>query len=113
MITWKDGKVAWFEFLEFMLVAMKKVDPALLDELRDYFDRLDVTNSGELSKDDLIEMARRKMKSPRRKLELHAYKQHLLEISYNACHQPEVEVGIGKWVERGLEFLGFSSRDLS
>ena len=41
-----DGKVAWFEFLEFMLVAMKKVDPELLDELRDYFDRLDVANTG-------------------------------------------------------------------
>jgi Ca2+-binding EF-hand superfamily protein len=41
-----DGKVAWFEFLEFMLVAMKKVDPELLDELRAYFDRLDVDNNG-------------------------------------------------------------------
>ena len=45
-----DGKVAWFEFLEFMLVAMKKVDPELLDELRDYFDRLDVANTGTLER---------------------------------------------------------------
>ena len=62
-----DGTVTYTEFLEFMLLAMKKVDPDLLDALREYFDKLDVTNTGVLSKDDLIETARRKLKSPQRK----------------------------------------------
>jgi hypothetical protein len=93
-----------------MLVAMKKVDPKLLDELRVYFDQLDVCNSGELCKDHLIEIARRKMSSPRRKLELHAYKQHLLKISRRASHQENKAEKLGEWVELGLEYLGISSR---
>jgi hypothetical protein len=108
-----DGKVAWFEFLEFMLVAMKKVDPELLDELRDYFDRLDVSNTGELSKDTLIEMARRKMKSPRRKLELYEYKQHLLRVGLRATHEEEKPRTLGKWFQKGLGFLGIPTQHYS
>lgn len=104
-----DGKVSWFEFLEFMLVAMKKVDPDLLDELRAYFDRLDVSNTGELSRDTLIELARRKRTSPRRKLELYAYKQHLLNASRQTKTVEENPHEHGKWFEKSLGFLGFST----
>lgn len=90
-----------------MLVAMNKVDPELLDEIRDYFDRLDVNNTGELSKDDLIVMVRRKMKNPRRKLELHAYKQHLIEISHQARNCEKEENRLGKWFDKSLAFMGF------
>mmetsp|Transcript_1718 Transcript_1718/g.3928 ORF Transcript_1718/g.3928 Transcript_1718/m.3928 type:complete len:664 (+) Transcript_1718:73-2064(+) len=76
-----DGTVTYTEFLEFMLLAMKKVDPGLLDSLREYFDKLDVTNTGVLSKEDLIETARRKLKSPNRKSELAEYKRQLLNIA--------------------------------
>ncbi|KAG7372392.1 ion channel [Nitzschia inconspicua] len=107
-----DGKVAWFEFLEFMLVAMKKVDPELLDELRDYFDRLDVSQTGELSNEDLIEIARRKMRSPRRKLELYEYKRHLLNISLQTNQRESVKPELEKWLERSLGFFGVSARHL-
>jgi hypothetical protein len=93
-----------------MLVAMKKVDPRLLDELRDYFDQLDISNTGELCKDDLIEIARRKMMKPRRKLELYAYKQHLLNVSRQASYQENKQEKLGQWVEQGLGFLGISRR---
>ena len=74
-----DGKVSRAEFLEFMLLAMKKVDTDLIQELQEYFDRLDVLGSGELSKDDLIALARRKLASPERKKELADYKRRLME----------------------------------
>lgn len=93
-----------------MLVAMKKVDPDLLDELRDYFERLDVSNTGILSRDDLIEMARRKTKSPKRKLELYAYKQHLLNVSHRAGHRERKQHRLSQWFEQSLGFLGFSAR---
>jgi hypothetical protein len=92
-----------------MLVAMKKVDPVLLDELRDYFEQLDVCKTGELCKDHLIEMARRKMMCPRRKLELHSYKQHLLNISRRASYQETKQHKLGKLVHR-LGFLGVFRR---
>ena len=87
---------------------MKKVDPELLDELRDYFDRLDVANTGELSKDTLIEMARRKMQSPRRKLELYAYKQRLLQAGRETRKKQQLERG--NWLEHSMNFLGISTR---
>ena len=81
MDTTGDGKVSWAEFLEFMLVAMNKIDYELVDELQAHFQRLDVAGTGELSRADLAEMARRKLMNPRRKLELANYKHHLLEVA--------------------------------
>lgn len=108
-----DGKVAWYEFLEFMLVAMKKVDPELLDELRGYFDRLDVSHTGELSQEDLIEMARRKLRCPRRKLELSTYKHHLLKLGRERRKRrptPPPHMGYG-WLSSRF-FGGLSVQDL-
>jgi potassium channel subfamily K, other eukaryote len=79
MDTDDDGNVSRAEFLEFMLLAMNKVDKALLEELRAHFDRLDSDRSGALSKDDLIALARRQLKKPSRKLELARYKRRLRE----------------------------------
>ena len=73
-----DGNVSRAEFLEFMLVAMNKVDQELIDELKTQFQRLDNDGSGALSRDDLISAARKKLQSPTRKLELAAYKESLL-----------------------------------
>jgi hypothetical protein len=74
-----DGNVTRAEFLEFMLLAMDKVDRSLLDELRAQFAALDADGTGVLSRDDLIAMARRKLRCPARKLELSRYKRQLLE----------------------------------
>jgi hypothetical protein len=49
----KDGEVCWGEFLSFMLVAMQKVDENDVAQLREVFDRLDVTKTGFLDKNDL------------------------------------------------------------
>ena len=80
-----SGKVTRAEFLEFMLVAMNKIDFELVDELSEYFQTLDVDGNGEISRDDLIENARRKLKTPRRKLELAAYKRRLLSTKQDAA----------------------------
>ena len=74
-----DGNVDWSEFLEFMLVAMNKIDEDLLWEMRYQFDSLDVDDTGVLSKQNLIQMARRKLRQTPRKLELLQYKQNLLK----------------------------------
>ncbi|CAB9511045.1 Two pore potassium channel [Seminavis robusta] len=74
-----DGNVDWSEFLEFMLVAMKKVDEDLLWELRYQFDSLDVDDTGVLSKQNLICMARQKLRQSSHKMHLRQYKQQLLK----------------------------------
>lgn len=74
-----DGHVTRAEFLEFMLVAMDKVDRDFIEEMRRQFSKLDSDGTGVLSKLDLIENARRKLKDPARKLELAKYKAQLLE----------------------------------
>ena len=74
-----NGTVTRAEFLEFMLIAMNKIDQELVDELRMHFDRLDVDGTGELTKDDLIQVARAKLKNPMHKLRLATYKKRLLE----------------------------------
>lgn len=73
-----DGNVTLVEYLEFMLIAMNKVDRALIDDLRQNFAFLDVDGTGVLSKEDLIEAARRKLKHTSRKLELAQYKKDLV-----------------------------------
>jgi len=56
------------EFLSFMLVAMQKVDKESVDEIKALFNKLDVDNSGTLSKDDLKIMTKRKQKATKQKL---------------------------------------------
>lgn len=73
-----DGSVTELEFLVFMLVAMNKVDAESITELRDFFSKLDVTNTGLLSKSTLIARAKRKLRKTDRKLELSNYKRELL-----------------------------------
>jgi len=60
-----DGQVTRVEFMEFMLVAMNKVDAETLQSLQQQFERLDRDSSGTLSKDDLVHKAKRKFLSPR------------------------------------------------
>lgn len=88
-----DGSVSRSEFLEFMLVAMNKIDQELVDELRGHFDKLDADGTGELSREDLVEAARRRLKSPSHKLKLAAYKHQLLEKGAGG----PVEDGDGIW----------------
>jgi potassium channel subfamily K len=76
-----DGKVTPNDFLEFMLIAMNKVDRELILELRAHFSHLDSEDKGFLSKDQLIDTARRELHNPRRKLELSRYKQGLPKSS--------------------------------
>jgi potassium channel subfamily K len=73
-----DGHVTRAEFLEFMLVAMNKIDQSLVDELRQHFDRLDVDGTEELTRDDLVEAARKKLRSPQHQLRLAMYKHRLV-----------------------------------
>jgi hypothetical protein len=74
-----DGLVSRAEFLEFMLVAMNKIDTELVNDLRSHFNKLDTDGTGELSRQDLLEAARRKLQSPTHKLKLAEYKQQLLQ----------------------------------
>ena len=55
-------------------------------------------------------MARRKMKSPRRKLELHAYKQKLLKVSKETQEQHQ-QRKYPEWLVNGLEILGLSTKN--
>ena len=57
-----------------MLVAMKKIDGELFDDLRYRFRQLDQTGDGKITKRDLVLTARRKMKKVRNKLMLQEYK---------------------------------------
>lgn len=79
-----DGRVTRAEFLEFMLVAMDKIDRDLVLELREHFEGLDADGTGVLSKGDLIANARRKLQDPARKLELAKYKETLLNRAEEA-----------------------------
>jgi Ca2+-binding EF-hand superfamily protein len=74
-----DGQVTQIEFLEFMLVAMNKVDSETVKGLKEYFHRLDRDGNGTLSKDDLVDTVKGKLPtSARHKLELSSYKNELL-----------------------------------
>lgn len=90
-----DGEVTRVEFLEFMLVAMNKVDQETLQNLRVYFRRLDTDRTGTLSKEDLIASARRKLQMTKQKLKLSSYKHALLATaSESATQEKEKESNI-------------------
>ena len=55
--------VSELEYIKFMLVAMKKIDKELFDDLHDQFVQLDPTGDGQITKSDLILLTKRKMKS--------------------------------------------------
>jgi potassium channel subfamily K len=85
-----DGRVSKVEFLAFMLVAMKKIDKDLVDELDQYFERLDTDRSGYLSREDLIETARRKLRNdPIQCMQRLLYKQQLLSKSKRTHHDAQ------------------------
>jgi len=56
----KNGEVDQFEFLTFMLGSMQKVEPEMMMDLKDLFERLDVNGSGTIQKEDLVLMAQKK-----------------------------------------------------
>jgi Ca2+-binding EF-hand superfamily protein len=66
--------VCEFEYIKFMLVAMKKIDGELFDDLRYRFHQLNQTGDGKITKKDLVIMAKRKMKKVKNKLLLEEYK---------------------------------------
>jgi len=66
--------VSELEYIKFMLVAMKKIDKELFDDLHDQFVQLDPTGDGQITKSDLILLTKRKMKSLRHKMQLSEYK---------------------------------------
>ena len=84
----EDGKVTLAEYISFMLVAMQKVDEETIDRLTAQFNRLDVDGSGTLEKEDLVIVAKRKLHSSKRKVELAHYKQQLLRAGEgNSYHK--------------------------
>jgi hypothetical protein len=54
MDTNTDGMVQKDEFLAFMLVALQKVDKSDIDSLLELFDHLDVSKTGTVTKDDVL-----------------------------------------------------------
>lgn len=51
----KDQKVSKHEFLSYMLVSMQKVEQDDIDEIMDLFKRLDVSKTGWIEKEDLLD----------------------------------------------------------
>ncbi|KAL7536818.1 hypothetical protein ACHAXR_007414, partial [Thalassiosira sp. AJA248-18] len=70
----RDGGVSELEYIKFMLVAMRKVDADLFDNLRDQFSDLDLTGDGKITKNDLKILITRKRNKVSHKLKLSAYK---------------------------------------
>ena len=56
-------EVDQFEFLTFMLASMQKVEPEMMMDLKDLFERLDVNGSGTVQKEDLV-LAAKKRRDP-------------------------------------------------
>ena len=55
----QDGSVSKEEFICYMLVALQKVDQEVIDDLREIFEKLDVTGDGTLDKRDLVKRTKR------------------------------------------------------
>ena len=66
------------EYIKFMLVAMKKIDGALFDELRNRFEELDMSGNGMITKEDVMCMAKKRAKRIKNKLKLREYKKSLM-----------------------------------
>lgn len=77
----KQGGVNELEYIKYMLVAMKKVESSLFDELHDQFKQLDLTNTGLVTKKDLQLIAERRLKKASYKLQLSDYKYKLRKQS--------------------------------
>ncbi|KAL3809946.1 hypothetical protein ACHAXA_011388 [Cyclostephanos tholiformis] len=69
-----EGGVSEVEYIKFMLVAMRKIDGELFDDLRYRFHQLDPTGDGKITQKDLVLMAKRKREKVRNKLMLREYK---------------------------------------
>jgi len=83
----QSGQVSELEFLLFMLLQMGQVEKPLIDELRKQFDALDATREGTLDRNDLIEHARKRLKTDvRTKLGLASYKKELIQKSQYSAH---------------------------
>lgn len=76
-----NGGVSELEYIRFMLVAMKKVDGKLFDELHDQFRQLDMNHDGVVTKKDLQLIAARKLRKVSYKLQLSDYKRQLYRQS--------------------------------
>jgi potassium channel subfamily K len=76
-----DGGVNELEYIKYMLIAMKKVDSNLFDELHDQFRQLDLNNDGVVTKKDLKLIAARKLRKVSYKLQLSDYKHKLFQQS--------------------------------
>ena len=57
----ESGDVDLLEFVEFMLISLGKVDRELLEQIKCRFKKLDVDKSGNLTKEDLILLAQKRM----------------------------------------------------
>jgi hypothetical protein len=96
----KNGEVSELDFVIFMLVALKKVDKDLIDELRVHFHNLDLTNSGTLTRGDLELLARRRLRKIRSKLTLGTYKvsgiafalPFLGSFAFSLSHDPPLHI---------------------
>jgi hypothetical protein len=107
-----DGHVSRAEFLEFMLIAMNRVDKEFIDEMRCHFARLDTDNTGFLSMDDLIASAKRKLQNPHHKLQLANYKEQLLQQAADAS-QGDGEAPFGEGSTRNFPFqICFLTREI-
>ena len=81
MASSSDGVVTELDFVVFMLKAMKKVDDDLITAIRGHFQKLDLTHSGTLVRQDLELRAKRQLRGVKTKLRLGAYKAELLRKS--------------------------------
>lgn len=80
-----DGEVSELEYMRFMLVAMKKVDAKLFDDIHEQFKKIDVVGDGKITKNDLKLMAVRKMRKVHNKLALSVYKVDMLRVVWSTC----------------------------
>eukprot|EP00559_Dactyliosolen_fragilissimus_P001364 CAMPEP_0184866172 /NCGR_PEP_ID=MMETSP0580-20130426/21168_1 /TAXON_ID=1118495 /ORGANISM="Dactyliosolen fragilissimus" /LENGTH=502 /DNA_ID=CAMNT_0027365695 /DNA_START=194 /DNA_END=1702 /DNA_ORIENTATION=+ len=83
MDTTGDGSVSLLEYVEFMLIASKKVNRETLNEIHMQFHRLDLTGTGSLDHKDLELIAKRRLAKVRSKLSLSEYKGRLVHQSRN------------------------------